>query len=178
MARAAANAFAMTRKPTHAGRFKRWMVRAALRGPYSSPTDDDLERLATPRDGESELAARRRVLTEFADAASDSDRGDAATLTAAGFALAINGFLFQAGPLSDGVLVLLAAPAIGAFTFGLYSLSFVFVDRGPGGEESMENLQDAVGVVITKRFYGLVASGLALLALEFYAGALVWVALA
>ena len=133
--------------------------------------------LATPRAGESELAARRRVLSEFADAASDSDRGDAATLTAAGFALAINGFLFQAGPLSDGVLVLLAAPAIGAFSVGLYSVSFVFVDRGPGGELSMENLRDALGVVITKRFYGLLASGLALLALEFYVGALVVTAL-
>jgi hypothetical protein len=161
----------MAHEPITAGRFPVWFLQTVVAGVYRYPTVEELPGLVQPVGEETEADARMRVLDRFGDAAAETDRRAAATLTAAGFALTINGLLLDTGPVAEPVVFGLAFPALLAF-LACFLCFMYWVDRAPGPEASALILEDARASCILKQFYTVVAELMVFVALLAYAVAL------
>jgi hypothetical protein len=165
----------MAVKPMRARWLQVWLLRQLTTGVYEVPADDELRKFAQPLGDETQVEAIRRVLDRLAAAGEEIDRQAAAAMTAAGFALAINGVLLKAGPVSQPVLFVLAVPALVAF-FACVASFNMWVERVPFAEESFRSVESACAVCVKKRFWTLIGMMGALMALLAYGLALFFLA--
>ena len=165
----------MPKAPTRVGWLGTRLPSLGVSGAYDFPSSEKLRHLAMPRGTETDDEARRRILDDLANQSAIFDRQVAALMTVAGFLLAINGLLLDSGELDNHEGLGLSIPSALAL-YACFASFSGWVDRGPGGEESFDNLDDARAVCMKKRFWAWVATQLLSLALGIYLVALFFLA--